>query len=203
MPVYGAFFFFFFASFQKAFNALLLLTTFINTELGKFALYNQTVSLCCWLGKQPCWHLPWFTHWRRLTTSESKTGKSNGYLLLSLLQVVIMYRNQKKTKEIERKTLFLPRISKTELGFDFKCQSYSLPKIWCRQRHLWLDSKGNTPVRIPTLPKSVNDDLAFGLRKSYAFLGSFQQVVKPWQSQRTVSHRTALLGSTFFYNKGW
>lgn len=43
--------------------------------------------------------------------------------------------------------------------------------------------------------------MAFALRQSYTFLGSFQQVFKPWQSQKPVSHRPLLLGSNFSLTK--
>lgn len=47
----------------------------------------------------------------------------------------------------------------------------------------------------------MEGDLAFALRKPYTFLCSFQQVFKPQQSQKLVSHRPILLGSKCSPNK--
>jgi len=43
----------------------------------------------------------------------------------------------------------------------------------------------------------MEDGFAFALRSSYIFLGSFQQVFRPWQSQKLVNRRPLLLCSNF------
>jgi len=84
----------FFSTFQKAFNAPAFPHTF-NKQLRKLALYSQTVSLRCCLGKSTPGTCPDLLTRGGDLQMEAKQGKAMDNSFHFLLQVVIMFRKQK------------------------------------------------------------------------------------------------------------